>query len=608
LAKEQKKQEQEKKDQDAGSPDDESDSVETPEQEESQETEEGEGSSQSEESETGEETEDTQAGQGSEGDESEESEESETGEGSESDEEGDEEGEDLASSSGEQAADSKSDEVTPDRAQTVADLEKNLNGLVEQSSVEHKTVTLPKIPEGYVFGIDFIEGLIKGADAAVSRWYGNKVGELGTMGNRAYKVWETANAADVRTLWTEFERRKAADAHRRAMESDTGVIDPNRLHAYRISDEIFLRSTTIRDGKNHGLVILFDMSGSMIDKMLDSMIQLVNFAAFARRANIPFVVYGFMDWQATYGNRVSVAVNPKEWNTLRTDIPSRLVTLLQSGMSHSRWQNVAGGLLAWAASLDYNGADKKKNPYTRSSQANEVYTYRGHFSNNNVCLRGTPTNHALMACLDLVPKFRKDHRVQVVNTIIITDGEASDSPLTAHGDCYTGRESQDANYTILDPVTRRTYPVFRRTSSTYATRLTSMEQQKVLVNVLRDRMGGENKVINVNLVTAPRYVEDVLINQCDTAVNSEKSIDSSKDSMKDKGYVAVKGSLFDEVVIVQTNHASGYEGLIEKFHETSVTSESKASVRKVGTAWIKALEATKGNRALMTHLATLISK
>ena len=43
----------------------------------------------------------------------------------------------------------------------------------------------------------------------------------------------------------------------------TGVLDTQQLHNYRLTDDIFLRQTITPDGKNHGMMMIVDWSGSM---------------------------------------------------------------------------------------------------------------------------------------------------------------------------------------------------------------------------------------------------------------------------------------------------------------------------------------------------------
>ena len=57
--------------------------------------------------------------------------------------------------------------------------------------------------------------------------------------------------------------KKSADEYRRAATSKTGVLDTNKLHTYKYNDDIFKKVTVIPEGKNHGLVMYLDWSGSM---------------------------------------------------------------------------------------------------------------------------------------------------------------------------------------------------------------------------------------------------------------------------------------------------------------------------------------------------------
>ena len=57
--------------------------------------------------------------------------------------------------------------------------------------------------------------------------------------------------------------KKSADQYARAATSRTGVLDTNKLHTYRYNEDIFKKVTVMPDGKNHGLIMLLDWSGSM---------------------------------------------------------------------------------------------------------------------------------------------------------------------------------------------------------------------------------------------------------------------------------------------------------------------------------------------------------
>ena len=78
-----------------------------------------------------------------------------------------------------------------------------------------------------------------------------------------YKLFQKNQNKAVNYMVKEFELKKAATAHSRAMQANSGVVDPLKLHSYKYNDDIFKRLTVTPDGKNHGLMMFIDWSGSM---------------------------------------------------------------------------------------------------------------------------------------------------------------------------------------------------------------------------------------------------------------------------------------------------------------------------------------------------------
>ena len=77
-----------------------------------------------------------------------------------------------------------------------------------------------------------------------------------------YKEWAGTPRKEVNHMVQRCEMKKAADAYARATVNKTGVLNTQRLHQYKLTDDIFLRQTVTPDGKNHGLV-MYVGSGSM---------------------------------------------------------------------------------------------------------------------------------------------------------------------------------------------------------------------------------------------------------------------------------------------------------------------------------------------------------
>ena len=116
-----------------------------------------------------------------------------------------------------------------------------------------------------------------------------------------YKLFQKNQNKAVNYMVKEFELKKAATAHSRAMQSNSGVVDPLKLHSYKYNDDIFKRLTVTPDGKNHGLMMFIDWSGSMHDKIAPTIKQLMNLTMFCRKVQIPFEVYAFSNnsWYAS---------------------------------------------------------------------------------------------------------------------------------------------------------------------------------------------------------------------------------------------------------------------------------------------------------------------
>ena len=108
-----------------------------------------------------------------------------------------------------------------------------------------------------------------------------------------YKKFLRLQNKAVNYMVKEFEMKKAAHAYSRSKQDKSGVVDPLKLHGYKYNDDIFKRLTLLPDGKNHGLMMFIDWSGSMADKLTATIHQLMNLTMFCKKVQIPFEVYAF---------------------------------------------------------------------------------------------------------------------------------------------------------------------------------------------------------------------------------------------------------------------------------------------------------------------------
>jgi len=223
--------------------------------------------------------------------------------------------------------------------------------------------------------------------------------------------FESKNKNAIAYLIKEFEMKKKAAELRRVTVSDTGTLDTNKLHTYKFNDDIFRKIGAVADGKNHGIVMFIDWSGSMADNMSGTIEQLITMSTFCRKVNIPFDVYAFSTQYPKKLKDMSVdsPVDIEE-NQLQIDYFS-LLNILSSSMKNQTYRKFANDLLQVAEAYQ---------PYVQHRR-----NYKSSYIRNDMGLGGTPLNATIQVASNVVNDFRKRTRSEIVNVIFLTDGEDS---------------------------------------------------------------------------------------------------------------------------------------------------------------------------------------
>ena len=219
----------------------------------------------------------------------------------------------------------------------------------------------------------------------------------------------------ARSMASAFNRRKAADVFKRSSIARTGNLDPLRMNQYRWCDDVFRKTVKVAEGKNHGICILVDWSGSMSWMLQSTVRQMIILTDFCRMSNIPFEVYAFTDHlyiaptTESYGSSADQAnaramIAQEKYKTDTTLIrPISLLNFLSSSMNKTDYE--------YAKSFLFNIR-------TLASSLNH---------GNNFSLSGTPTCAALYEMSHVVREFRVKSNVQVCHTVVLSDGDACDS-------------------------------------------------------------------------------------------------------------------------------------------------------------------------------------
>jgi len=240
-----------------------------------------------------------------------------------------------------------------------------------------------------------------------------------------YKLFKRDSSKAVSYMVKEFEMKKAATAYRRAQTSNSGVVDPLKLHSYKFNNDIFKRLTVLPDGKNHGLMMFIDWSGSMSDKLFDTIKQLMNLTMFCKKVNIPFEVYAFNNGRWDREKKQGAKVKYQD-NDLSIDETFRMLNFISSRMNAKEYEQGMTNLYALGKSRHHSNYYY----FRRRLQTQQEIDEQNMWSNlpqspQGYGLSSTPLNDTIMAAMKMVKDFQSKYGIDKMNTVFLTDG-ASD--------------------------------------------------------------------------------------------------------------------------------------------------------------------------------------
>ena len=209
----------------------------------------------------------------------------------------------------------------------------------------------------------------------------------------------------------EFDMRKAADAYKKSMSAKTGEIDMSKIHQYLLKDDIFKRTTVVPDGKNHGVIMLVDWSGSMYDAIRETYEQSLVLTMFCRRVGIPHRVYAFTDaWRE---DRWSEDTD-FERNKFYLNKNFRLLELFTDKMNK---RDFFEGAVVMNAQLETMCGDRYYGAGDRfpADYGGQDWNYQ---------LGGTPLDESLMIMRDYIADFKHNYGIDKLQFVTLTDGDS----------------------------------------------------------------------------------------------------------------------------------------------------------------------------------------
>ena len=321
-----------------------------------------------------------------------------------------------------------------------------------------------------------------------------------------YRQFNKDQSKKVSYMVKEYEMKKAAAAYSRTKQDKSGVIDPLKLHSYKYNDDIFKRMAITPDGKNHGMMMFIDWSGSMQDKMTPTIHQLMNLTMFCQKVNIPFEVYAFSNDSYNRWDRESKYTTPKgkshpkyDDGDITVDERLSLLNFVSSRMNAKEYEKGMINLFMLSERYDYTYYSRRR-MYNMDSEAFAKYQEQNDYLNalphepSGYSLASTPLNDCIMAAMPMVNAFRKRYAIDKMNTIFLTDGssDGNDRYVTFNptvdekelrymtkqpGGYYISNTHYESNLVLRDTKTKKEY------MTTYR------EMTDSLLDALRERTG-----------------------------------------------------------------------------------------------------------------------
>ena len=404
-------------------------------------------------------------------------------------------------------------------------------------------------------------------------------GDYISSARESFNKFRSEQKSIISYMAKEFEMRKSADEHSRTREGKTGVLNPNKLHAYKFSEDLFLRSNIVAAGKNHGFVMFVDWSGSMSNNMANTIDQLTLLALFCKKVNIPFDVFAFTNaWKQEAGMRSFYDFGDRKEGDFGVTANFSLLHLISSTLSTAKFNTS----MVYLRYLRESFGGRSGGYYNTSQRYYPIP--------DNLGLGGTPLNEAVISAMEIVPMFQKKNNVQIVNTIFLTDGQGTEQRSTYSnetgsytGHIGTGRMTQNV---IVDPITKRHYSPGR-----YGDRDT-----RYFLEALKDRTGSRVAGFFITPARLNSFRQEI---SWIVGGNWEKIADLHKE-VKDNSFAVIEGDLgYDQFYILSDKDLN--------VEPEAVNFNSDMTKGRMKNAFVKSRKNKIANKAMLSRFAEFVS-
>jgi hypothetical protein len=399
--------------------------------------------------------------------------------------------------------------------------------------------------------------------------------------SKDFDNFKTESIRTVNYLVKEFEMKKSAQLYKRAQVSKIGSLDMKKIYAYKLQDDLFKRVTTIPKGKNHGMILLVDWSGSMSEVLQDTLKQVINLAMFCNRVQIPYRVFAFTDGYKDKANKVAAEDWAAHCEKLKEIYNAKveqgdiikiegfhLLELFSNKMTTSEFNNMARRV------LDYR------------FQWNEGYS-----------TGGTPLNEALVWCYQNIGDYMKNNSIEKMTFITLTDGEGAS--LSGYGHRYLEESRTEiigseykrikTKHLMRDEVTQKTYEMSRYSNF----------QAEMILRMMKDRYG--IALVGFHICRNTRRDLSGVLNANLPSFRGDQFsvIETWRKDFRAQGFASIKNTGRDDLFIIPQSSTRIEEGELD----VKADANAKAIARNFG----KFLNVKKTSRVLLNRFVALVA-
>ena len=515
-------------------------------------------------------------------------------------EEGNEEGEKTEGSAGSGEEGGLDGEYEPE-SRTDSNFRNNEIELVSEEAKDYVYLNLPNkidMKNIVVNFSDVYEEYREMYSSTSEPRYSNETTGTEMMDNatKLFKDFRSKNKKIVEYLAKEFEMKKAAKEHARTATANSGILDSERLYTYKYNEHIFKKLSITPDGKNHGLVMFVDWSGSMSRNMKGTIEQLMILVMFCKRVNIPFEVYAFSDSYTRYKDDIDWTDSNGHILSTKTpdygDMVINRFNLLNLFSSRMRANELHEAYIYMIATANYY------------SNAYRYYGEGVYFSiPDRMALGGTPLNSTLLVSFSIMRDFVKKNQVDVINSIFLTDGDShsSNNYWTENGTNMEHFDTRKQNVILRDPVSKKSILVdpkhSYRQSSSMTEALVRFQREVFNINIVNffliDRMKKYEMQHHLDKQRKSR-------GETDSIPEWEEVHTAMKEWRKNKYMIAPEMMGFNEQYLVQGGKSLEVE-------ETTLEVAEDATVAQMAKAFKKFASGKLEKRKLLSRFINMVA-